>query len=227
MDNIIAFSGTVFMGFFAIMNPLANTPVFVSLTKNMSSRKDVKNVAYKAILYAFIIVTLFCISGQIIFKLFGITLPAFQITGGILLFSVGMKMLHGQPSNVQYPSTDLHKELVKKQVDDASSSVAISPLALPILAGPGTISTAMNFVGATSTTHSGYLLHTGVVIFIFAIMCAITLLMFLGGNRLIKVLGHGLINVISRIMGLILAVISVQMVISGINNALKMYSLIK
>ncbi|MDZ7741806.1 MAG: MarC family protein [Bacteroidota bacterium] len=223
MNEIIAFAGTVFMGFFAIMNPVANTPVFVSLTKNFENSGKIHATAFKAVLYAFLIVTVFCVGGQFIFKIFGITLPAFQITGGILLFSVGLQMIHGKPSHVQYPSTDKHKEAVQEQVENASSSIAISPLAIPILAGPGTIATAMNFVGATKSSGLDTIMHTATVVIIFALMSFITFLMFIGGERIIKLLGHGIINVISRIMGLILAVISVQMIISGINNAIKMY----
>lgn len=223
MNEIIAFAGTVFMGFFAIMNPIANTPVFVSLTKNFESSGKIRATAFKAVLYGFLIVAVFCVAGQLIFKLFGITLPAFQITGGILLFAVGLQMLHGKASHVQYPSTEQHKEAVQEQVDNASSSIAMSPLAIPILAGPGTIATAMNFVGASKSSGMGDVMHTAVVVIIFGIMCTITFLMFIGGERIIKLLGKGIINVISRIMGLILAVISVQMIISGINNAIKMY----
>lgn len=214
------------MGFFAIMNPVANTPVFVSLTKNIDTERKKKGVAIKAVLYAFVIVALFCFFGHLIFKLFGITLPAFQIAGGILLFLVGMNMLNGKESSIQYPSTDKHKEAIKKQVDDGSGGVAISPLALPILAGPGTISTAMNFVGATSTSGLNPFLHTVLIVAIFAIMCLVTLVLFLTGNRIISYLGNGLVNVTSRIMGLIIAVISVQMVISGVINLVKLYQTI-
>ncbi|MCF8233204.1 MAG: MarC family protein [Bacteroidales bacterium] len=219
--SIILFAGTVFMGFFAIMNPIANTPVFISLTNNVESSAGRRKIAFNAIFYAFIIVSVFCIAGHIIFKLFGITLPAFQITGGILLFVVGMHMLNGKHSTVVHPSTDSHKNTIKQQVAEGNSNVAITPLAMPILAGPGTIATAMNFIG--SSTKLGNIEQVVVVIVIFAIMCFISFLLFIGGAKLIKLLGHGLVNVISRIMGLILAVIAVQMVISGLNGVLKMY----
>lgn len=209
------------MGFFAIMNPVANTPVFIGLTKNISDAGVQRRIAFRAVFIAFIIVAVFCISGQLIFKLFGLTLPAFQITGGILLFFVGMHMLNGKNSSIQHPSTADHRQTVSRQVSEASRNVAISPLAMPILAGPGTISTAMNFVGASTLLDP--LVHTAVVVIIFAVMCLVTYLAFVSGEKLIAFLGKGIINVVSRIMGLILAVISVQMIISGINNALKMY----
>lgn len=209
------------MGFFAIMNPVANTPIFISLTSNIQSYKTRRKVAIQAVLYSFIIVSVFCFAGHVIFHLFGITLPAFQIAGGILLFFVGMHMLNGQKSSIQHPSSQKHIDAVKKQVDEGKTNVAISPLAMPILAGPGTIATAMNFVEAP--TKIDPILQIILVVVVFAAMCLVTFIMFIGGEKLIKFLGHGIVNVISRIMGLILTVIAVQMIITGINGAMKMY----
>ncbi len=221
MDSTILFAGTVFMGFFAIMNPIANTPIFISLTNNITSFKTKKRIAFNAVLYSFIIVAVFCFAGHMIFKLFGITLPAFQIAGGILLFFVGMHMLNGKKSSIQHPSSQPHKDFVKKQVDEGNTNVAISPLAMPILAGPGTIATAMNFVEAPTKVDP--ILHIILVVVVFAVMCLVTFALFIGGGKLIKFLGHGIVNVVSRIMGLILTVIAVQMIITGINGAMKMY----
>ena len=131
-------------------------------------------------LYTFIIIALFCVSGKIVFHVFGITLPAFQITGGILLFTIGVNLLHGQKSHIQHPSEQEKKAGLKDKFDAGDESIAISPLALPILAGPGTISTAMNFVGA-STKLSPFM-HTAVVIVVFAVMCFVTLILFSAGR---------------------------------------------
>lgn len=220
-NNLWLFIVTVFMGFFAIINPLNTTPIFISLTQNVESDKIKKRIAVKSVLYTFIIIALFCVSGKIIFHVFGITLPAFQITGGILLFTIGVNLLHGQKSHIQHPSDQEKKAGLKDRFDAGDESIAISPLAIPILAGPGTISTAMNFVGAT--TKLSPFIHTGVVVIVFAVMCLITLILFLLGERLIKFIGQSLISIVSRIMGLIVAVIAVQMVISGIINLIKMY----
>ncbi len=216
MHDLILFSGTVIMGFFAIMNPIANTPIFLGLTQGME-KKEKNSVAFKSVLYAFIIVTLFCISGQVIFKLFGITLPAFQIGGGILLFFVGYELLHGRHSNIHHPKTK-DNETIKDKYSESSLNVAISPLAIPILAGPGTISTAVNFVGGNMTVS-----HTIIVVFLFAVMCLITYILFITGDKLVSYLGQGGIKVITRLMGLILTIISVQMVIVGIRGAIEMY----
>lgn len=207
MHDLILYVITVFMGFFAIMNPLANTSIFLGLTQDLDDREK-KAVARKSMLIAFVIVLLFALMGKLIFELFGITLPAFRITGGILVFIIGFNLLHGGASKVQTP----HAKDVEN-TKEVELSIAVSPLAMPILAGPGTIATAMNFTAKATPT------QIGVVIAAFACLSLITYLMFVSGEKLIRYLGDGAIKVVSRLMGLILAVIGTQMVINGIQGA--------
>ncbi|CAZ98618.1 MULTISPECIES: MarC family protein [Zobellia] len=198
MDNLITFSITVFTGFFAIMNPLSNIPVFLSLAGG-ADRTTQRNISKKATLTAFVIVTLFLVLGKFIFLLFGITIPAFKITGGILIFVVGFDMLQSKKSNV--------KHLKETHIDE---DIAISPLAIPILAGPGTIVTGMNFV-----SNAGYL-KIGMVIMIFGLLCWMTYISFMLSELFIKKIGHNVISVIGKIMGLIIAIIGTDMIIQGI-----------
>ncbi|MFT7284315.1 MarC family protein, partial [Nonlabens sp.] len=130
MNELATFAITVFTGFFAIMNPISNMPIFLSLTEG-ADKETKQRINLKAILVAFIIVAVFVLLGNFIFDLFGITIPAFKITGGILIFFVGFEMLQSKKSNI--------KNLRKVNIDE---NIAISPLAIPILAGPGTIVTA-------------------------------------------------------------------------------------
>lgn len=197
---------TVFLAFFAIMNPLANTPLFISLTEGDEPAVK-RQVAFKSLLTAFGIVLVFCLCGNLLFQLFGITMPAFRIAGGALVALVGFHMLHGEPSRLHHPSTE-----DAERVHEAELSVAISPLAMPILAGPGTLATAINF-------SSGGLLETGITIATFAVLCVITYFFFLFSQRLIRFIGENGINVVTRLMGLILAVIGTQMVLAGIHGA--------
>ena len=217
MHDLILFSTTVFMGMFAIMNPFANTPIFIGLTQS-NSPEEKRDIAFKSLLYAFIIVGMFCVTGKFIFNIFGITFPAFKITGAILLFLVGYKLVQGKESEVHHPD-DETKETIRKQHEDNSINIAISPLAIPILAGPGTIATAMNFIGDSPT-----MTHMIIVLISFLLLCLITFLMFVYGEKLVHFLGKGVINVISRIMGLILAVIATQMLIAGIHGAIQLYN---
>ena len=218
MHELILFAGTVFMGLFAIMNPIANTPIFMGLTQS-NTPAEKRNLAFHSVLYAFIIVGVFCVSGHFIFTLFGITLPAFQITGGILLFFVGYSMIQGKKSAVHHFPEGADKD-IKKMHDEGEVNIAISPMAIPILAGPGTISTAMNFIGASSND----LAHILIVLISFAALCLLTFIMFVYGEKLISFLGRGVVGVITRIMGLILSVIATQMVIAGIHGALQLYN---
>jgi multiple antibiotic resistance protein len=142
------------------------------------------------------------ILGKYIFELFGITIPAFKITGGILIFYVGFEMLMSKKSKIH------HQE--KIEPDDG---IAISPLAIPILAGPGTIITAMNNVT------SGSYIHIGIVIVIFALMIYLTYLAFSLSDLIVKKIGNNLITVIGKIMGLILAIMGTGMTIEGIKIA--------
>ncbi len=201
MNELFTFSLGVFMGFFAIMNPIANTPIFMALTGDMDPLSK-KRVARKSTITAFIIVTAFVVLGKYIFDLFGITIPAFKITGGILLFYVGFEMLMTQKSKIHNLGTQTPDE-----------GIAISPLAIPILAGPGTIVTAMEKV-----TNAGYL-HLGIVVCIFALMIFLTYLAFSKSDIIVKKIGMNMIKIIGKIMGLILAIMGTGMVIAGIKLA--------
>ena len=204
ITTILTFSLTVFTGFFAIMNPIANTPVFLGLVGDRDESER-KSIAKTSCITAFLIVLFFVILGKYLFELFGITIPAFKITGGILLFYVGFEMLQSKKSKIH------HNEDIEP--DDG---VAISPLAIPILAGPGTIVTAMNYIT------DGSILHIAIVIVIFALMVYLTYLAFSLSELIVKKIGNHLITVIGKIMGLILAIMGAGMTIEGIKLAFKL-----
>jgi len=142
---------------------------------------------------------IFVILGKTIFELFGITIPAFKITGGILIFYVGFDMLQSKKSNL--------KHLKNTHIDE---NIAVSPLAIPILAGPGTIVTAMNFVSDANA------LKIGLVLLIFAVMCLLTYITFSLSDFIVRKIGNNVISVVGKIMGLIIAIIGTNMIIEGI-----------
>jgi multiple antibiotic resistance protein len=187
------------------MNPIANTPVFVGLTSDLDSSQQ-KSTAYRALLISFIVIVVFSVLGKAIFTMFGITLPALRITGGILVFFIGYQLLHGE-------SSDLHKSKT-----NGGSDISVSPLAVPILAGPGTISTAMNYAAA------GGWLEIIITISAFAFLCIITYLFFISGQRIVSFIGSKGISIITRVMGLILAVIGTQLVIAGVYDAVREFN---
>ena len=194
---------TVFMSFFAVMNPIANTPIFLGLTVG-ENKESKKKIAKTATFTAFIIVVSFVIAGKYIFELFGLTIPAFKITGGILIFYIGFQMLMSQKAKIH--SSD----------SEDKSNIAISPLAIPILAGPGTIVAAMNNVTNAS------LVHIGIIIFIFALMIYLTYLAFSFSDLIVKKIGTSLISVIGKLMGLVLSIIGTGMVVDGIKLTFKL-----
>jgi multiple antibiotic resistance protein len=193
---------TVFLGFFAIMNPIANTPVFMGLTED-EDRITQKNIAFKSLLISFFIVFAFAVMGKAIFNLFGITLTALKLTGGVLVFIIGYEMLHGEASK-------MHKHKYDSDID-----IAVSPLAVPILSGPGTIATAMNY-----STKGGWG-DIFITIIMFGILCIITYICFIFGQKLVKIIGESGMRIVTRLMGLILAVIGAQMLMEGVINILK------
>ncbi len=210
MENILVHAVTVFTGFFAIMNPIANVPIFLSLTAS-DDKQTKKAVALRSLMLALLIITLFSVAGKVVFELFGITLASFRITGGLLVFLIGFHMLQGNQSSVHQLN-----EKDNQQCREAALSVATFPLAMPILAGPGTIATAMIFAA------KGGLWGMVVTIAAFAVLCAITYLFFIFGDKFVAFIGVGALGVITRIMGLVLAVVGTQMVIEGVRGVLKL-----
>ncbi|OBX26003.1 multiple antibiotic resistance protein [Gelidibacter algens] len=198
MDNLLTFSITVFTGFFAITNPISNMTVFLSLTQGADERTK-RDINKRANIIAFIIVTVFVLLGKYIFELFNISIPAFKITGGILILYIGFDMLQSKKSNI--------KNIKDVHIDE---NIAVSPLAIPILAGPGTIVTAMNFVSNAQT------LQIFLVIAIFGSMSLLTYITFRLSKYIVKLVGYNVISVIGKIMGLIIAIIGTGMIIEGI-----------
>ncbi len=195
----------IFLAFFAIMNPIANTAAFVSLTSNAERSTQIK-IAIKALSLSFFIVLAFALFGKTIFHLFGITLPALKITGGVLVFIIGYQMLHGETSKMH----TAHKSF--------DEDVAVSPLAVPLLAGPGTIATAMNFAA------TGGWLEISVTVAMFAVLCVITFICFVFGQKIMQTIGTKSLKIVTRLMGLILAVVGTQMLLVGVFDAISTFS---
>jgi len=170
----------------------------MGLVKDKTDKKK-RSTSRLAVITAFCIGLSFILFGHFIFKIFDLTIPAFKIAGGILLFYVGFEMLQSKKSNIH---TCNH--------EDSENDVSISPLAIPILAGPGTIVTAMNASSPASVP------HTIIVIICLAIILGLNHLAFINSNRLTKLIGNNIIKVIGKIMGLVLSIMGVHMIIEGI-----------
>ncbi len=201
--TLVGFAMTALAGYFAIMNPISNTATFIGLTTG-DDRATKKAIAAKSLLLAFVIIAVVSVAGNLLFKVFGITLASLRITGGIVVFVIGYNMLQGSGAAAHSPAKE---DIASSR--EAQLSVAVSPLAVPMLAGPGTIATAMSFA-------SGGWLHIGVSLVAFAVICLVTYLSFMASDKLVAYLGQNGLNVITRLMGLIVASIGVGMFLTGI-----------
>lgn len=206
IEQILTFSLTVFTGFFAIMNPIANIPIFIGMVEGRD-KKAQRVIAKTATITAFLIVVCFVLLGKYIFEIFDITIPSFKLAGGVLIFFVGFNMLQSKKKE--------QKDVGEHASDDG---IAISPLAIPILAGPGTIVTAMNYAAEASY------LQIGIIITIFALITYMTFVAFNLSDTIVNKLGNSLIKVIGKIMGLILAIIGTGMAVEGIKLAFDLKS---
>jgi multiple antibiotic resistance protein len=206
MDGLGATAFTIFMSYFAIVNPASTVPVYLGLTSEYTDA-DKKIVARRSVIVAVIIIAVFAIIGKTMFEVFGINVHAFRIAGGLVLAMIGFHMMNGQNP----PSHHLN-EHEKQEVNTDNLDIAISPLAIPLIAGPGSIVTGVTF----SASHGieGIVMTIGTSV----IMMIITYVSFIYGDRLIKKLGPQFINVITRVMGLILITIGVVMVSEGAMN---------
>ena len=198
----------VFLGFFAIMNPIANTAVFVALAGHEEKNVQ-KKIAFKALIISFFVIVLFAILGKTIFQVFGITISALRITGGVLVFIIGYHMLHGEGSRL-HKHKEGESDDQNEDEDEDLTDIAVTPLAVPILAGPGTIATAMNY-----SVEGGW---TEIVVTIsgFGILCLVTFICFIFGQKILVFFGESGVAIVTRIMGLILATIGVEMLLEGL-----------
>lgn len=195
-----------FMAFFAIMNPISNLPAYMALVAD-DSQKISRKIAFRSLLIAFVIVTVFIFSGDFIFKVFGITIVSFRIAGGILVAVIGYHMINGNHS----PS---YKGMEQQAVNSDPMSIAISPLAMPLFAGPGTITTALSLA-------NGGLRNQLITVVAFAILCVITYLLLRSAKQIAGFFGKNLMKIITKMMGLLLFSIGIQMIIVSVQTLLK------
>ena len=195
-----------FMAFFAIMNPISNLPAYMALVAD-DSQKISRKIAFRSLLIAFVIITVFIFSGDFIFKVFGITIISFRIAGGILVAVIGYHMINGNHS----PS---YKGMEQQAVNSDPMSIAISPLAMPLFAGPGTITTALSLA-------NGGLQKQLITVVAFALLCVITYLLLRSAKQIAGFLGENLMKIITKMMGLLLFSIGIQMIIVSVQTLIK------
>lgn len=207
LTDAVAFSLSTLTTLFFVVDPPAAAPIFLSMTANDSAEHK-RRTAFRAALAACIILALFAALGTFIFRLLGISLGAFRIAGGLLLFLLAVDMLRAQSSR-QRTSPEEQAEGVER------NDISLFPLAIPMLAGPGAISTVMVLVSRVE-----HYWHYAVIYASIAITAVGAYFVLKGALVLERRLGHTGLNVMQRVMGLILAAVAVQFVIEGIHAVL-------
>lgn len=205
MEDLLPFALLCFTSFFTLTNPLGTMPVFLTMTNGMNDHER-KAIVRRATIVSFITLMVFTFSGQFLFKFFGISSNGFRIAGGFIIFKIGFDMLQARYSNAK-----LKEEEVKTYADD----ISITPLAIPMLCGPGAIANAIMLMDDAST-----LSLKGTLIGIIALVYFITFLILQASTHLVRILGETGNNVMMRLMGLILMVIAVECFVSGLKPIL-------
>ena len=205
MEDLLPFALLCFTSFFTLTNPPGTMPVFLTMTNGMNDHER-KAIVRRATIVSFITLMVFTFSGQFLFKFFGISSNGFRIAGGFIIFKIGFDMLQARYSNAK-----LKEEEVKTYADD----ISITPLAIPMLCGPGAIANAIMLMDDAST-----LSLKGTLIGIIALVYFITFLILQASTRLVRILGETGNNVMMRLMGLILMVLAVECFVSGLKPIL-------
>ena len=192
----------VFVSLFVIIDPVGLAPLFVALTQGMEPKAR-RSVALRACFVAVAILTLFGLAGEAVLNFLGISMPAFRIAGGILLFLTALDMLFER-------RTERREGQAETQANDPS----VFPLAIPLIAGPGSIATMILLTGQTS----GSVLEIAVIHGIMALVIGCVLALFLLAVPLERALGRTGILVVTRVLGMLLAALSVQFVLDGLRD---------
>src|SRR5947207_14593961 len=211
----LAFGATAMASIFAIVDPLGVVPFFSVLTEDLSAAQK-QDIVSKACLTATITLGVFAVFGQWIFAGFGFTIPAFKIAGGVLLFGVALEMLHGERPRSRLTAQEREETLERDEV-------AIVPLGIPLLAGPGAITTVMIYMTAPVSDFADKMfVFAGILV---AVLSALVLLH--NADRIFRKIGRTGARAFGRIMGLLLAAIAVQFVIDGIIAAARLNGLLR
>ncbi len=204
-STYVRFSLLALSSIFFLVDPFAAIPSFIAITSGADARRR-RGMARKASLTCFIVLASFALAGRLIFRMFGITLPAFEVAGGLILLLIGIDMLEAKRSPTQESSDETVEAAAK---EDAG----IVPLGIPMLAGPGAISSVMVLVGQAP---SGWQMVA--ILSSIAITATASYAVLNGADRLRRMLGETGIRILVRIMGLLLVALAMQFFVNGLTD---------
>ena len=206
MGELFAYSITTFCAVFFVVDPFVAVPLYLSMTAGDDPRRR-RSTALKAAMTVACVLLTFALAGGAIFRLFGISIGAFRIAGGLLLFLMAVDMMRAQRSGTRTSDAEISEGAVQNES-------GIVPLGLPVLAGPGSIATVTVLMSSVRESIS----KAAIVVVSIMLTALITYIVLLGATGLQRVLKTTGLNVLSRVMGLILAAVAVQFVAVGIQE---------
>ncbi len=204
---IVRFSVLALSSIFFLVDPFAAIGSFLAITSG-ADRARRRRMARKGTLTCFLVLTCFALAGQLIFRMFGITLPAFEVAGGLILLLIGLDMLEARRSPTQETSGETEEAAHK---EDAG----IVPLGVPMLAGPGAISSVMVLVGEAPSLWSWQM---GAILGAIAVTAVVSYFVLAGADRVRGVMGETGIRILVRIMGLLLVALAMQFFVNGLTD---------
>jgi multiple antibiotic resistance protein len=208
LREVLTHSLVALSAIFVVVDPLAAIPFFLAMTSDQSPEQR-RETARRAAIGAWLILTAFGLLGALLFRLLGISIPAFKLAGGVLLLLIAIDMIRTAPSAARITPPEVEAGVEK---DD----VAIVPLAMPLLAGPGSIATVIVLMGRVQPKQWWNGLPVLVAIALVALATYLTLS---AANRVERVLSRTGMNILERVAGMLLAAIAVQFMIDGAGEA--------
>ena len=214
--DAMAFILLTFSSLFAVIDPLGCIPFFSGLTSDMDRRQK-RRTLVRALLVAFGVLAVFTLFGHHLLELFGITVEAFRIAGGVIFFGIGLDMLQSQPRRWRTGIRRAYAEdTAGGGADQDDDDPSITPLAVPLLAGPGSITTVMVLVPQAPGS-----LGMGLVLGGVAAILLLTGAILMGADAVLARLGRTGLRIIEKLMGLMVTVIAVQLIIDGLGPVLR------
>jgi multiple antibiotic resistance protein len=214
MSMVMDFLLESFITLFIIIDPFVVAPLFMSLTKNDSLQERI-HITNRACLISIILLIVFGMIGKQLLELMHVSQASFRIAGGGLLLLASIDMVMAKPSSLQSPTKDETKQVTSK--DD----ICVFPLAIPMIAGPGTLTTMVSLTQRADTYGFGAKMG---VFFCTALVIAITYMVMRSSEAIMRRLGHTGINVLARVMGIVLAALSIENIVQGIRMTISMDS---
>ena len=207
LTDFLQFSFIALTSLFFLVDPIAAIPTFLAVTAEQDALHR-RHMAKRAAWTCLVVLTAFAAAGKLIFRLFGITLPAFKMAGGVILLLIGLDMLRARRS--------LTKETPGEAAEAAAKDdVGIIPLGIPMLAGPGAISSVMVLVGQVPTLWGWQM---GAILGSITITTVVTYFVLAAASRVRQVMGETGIRILVRIMGLLLVALAMQYFVNGITD---------